>query len=224
MGFLRTLSRALSRAAVVAACAALAAGSPAAAQSSESLARIVTPVRDQALRGNVTIQGSATSPVFSRYELAYAPEPDLSTWIVIGGAVQPVESGMLGVWNTRALPDGQYALRLQVFGVDGSLNETIVRNLKLTNASARPGSPTASTVVTDTTTATPGSGVVAEVQTARNLLQTIVATASQLPDAFMRGARLALLGFVALGAYAVLKKIVLLAIRRLMQRPVDYGR
>jgi len=143
---------------------------------------------------------------------------------VIGGAVQPVESGMLGVWNTRALPDGQYALRLQVFGVDGSLNETIVRNLKLTNASAGPGSPTASTVVTDTATATPGSGVVAEVQTARNLLQTIVATASQLPDAFMRGARLALRGFVVLGAYAVLKKIVLLAIRRLMQRPVDYGR
>jgi hypothetical protein len=215
------LLRALSWAAVAAICASLTAGLPASAQSSESLARIFTPVRDQTLRGNITIQGSAASPVFSRYELAYASEPDLSTWIVIGGAVQPVESGMLGVWNTRALPDGQYALRLQVFGFDGSLNETIVRNLKLANAGAMPDG---SAVVTDTATAAPGTGVVAEVQTARNLVQTIVATASQLPDAFMRGARLALLGFVALGAYAALKKLVLLALRRLMQRPVDYGR
>jgi len=217
MGLLRTLSWA----AVAAVCAALTTGSPASAQSSEALARIITPARDQTLRGNVTIQGSATSPVFSRYELAYAPEPDLSTWIVIGGAVQPVASGTLGAWNTRALPDGQYALRLQVFGFDGSLNETIVRNLKLANADAAPGS---SAVVTDTATTAPGTGMVAEVQTARNLLQTIIATASQLPDAFMRGARLALLGFAALGAYAALKKIVLLALQRLMRQPVDYGR
>lgn len=196
-------------------------GSLASAQSSESLARIVTPVRDQTLRGNVTIQGSATSPVFSRYELAYAQEPDLANWIVIGGAVQPVEAGMLGVWNTRPLPDGKYALRLQVFGIDGSLNETIVRNLTLANAIATP-TPAIAAVITDTMGS--ATGVVAEVQTARNLLQVAIATAAQLPDAFMRGARLAILGFLALGAYLALKKVVLFTIQRLTQRPVDYGK
>lgn len=196
-------------------------GSLASAQSSESLARIVTPVRDQTLRGNVTIQGSATSPVFSRYELAYAQEPDLANWIVIGGAVQPVEAGMLGVWNTRPLPDGKYALRLQVFGIDGSLNETIIRNLTLANAIATP-TPAIAAVITDTMGS--ATGVVAEVQTARNLLQVAIATAAQLPDAFMRGARLAILGFLALGAYLALKKVVLFTIQRLTQRPVDYGK
>lgn len=200
---------------------ALAVGSLAVAQSGESLARIVTPVRDQTLRGNVTIQGSATSPVFSRYELAYAQEPDLANWIVIGGAVQPVQSGMLGVWNTRPLPDGKYALRLQVFGTDGSLNETIVRNLTLANADTSP-TPAVSAVITDT--AATGAGVVAEVQTARNLLQIAITTIAQFPDAFMRGARLAILGFLAFGAYLVLKKAVLFAIQRLTQQPVDYGK
>ncbi|MFC1465168.1 MAG: hypothetical protein ACFLMY_09995 [Candidatus Brachytrichaceae bacterium NZ_4S206] len=208
-------------AASVALVIAFAMGSLASAQSGESLARIVTPVRDQTLRGNVTIQGSATSPVFSRYELAYAQEPDLANWIVIGGAVQPVQSGMLGVWNTRPLPDGKYALRLQVFGVDGSLNEAVVRNLTLANAAAAP-TPAIATVITDTTG--PSAGVVAEVQTARNLLQIAIATVAQFPDAFMRGARLAILGFLALGAYLVLKKAVLFAIQRLTQRPVDYGK
>lgn len=200
---------------------ALAGGSLAVAQTGQSLARIVTPVRDQTLRGNVTIQGSATSPVFSRYELAYAQEPDLANWIVIGGAVQPVENGMLGVWNTRPLPDGQYALRLQVFGVDGSLSETIVRNLTLANAASAPATTTPATI---TGTAETGVGVVAEVQTARTLLEIAVATAAQVPDAFMRGARLAILGFLAFGAYVALKRIVLLAIRRFTQRPIDYGR
>ncbi len=221
MRILRLLSNGFLAAIVFATGTAL--RSPAAAQSGESLARIVTPVRDQTLRGNVTIQGSATSPIFSRYELAYAQEPDLVNWIVIGGAVQPVQSGMLGVWNTRPLPDGKYALRLQVFGSDGSLNETIVRNLTLANAAAAP-TPAISAVITDATQATPGAGVVAEVQTARNLLQVAVATIAQLPDAFLRGARLAILGFVALGAYVALKKLVLFAVRRMTRRPVDYGK
>lgn len=195
--------------------------SSASAQSGEALARIVTPVRNQTLRGNVTIQGSAASPVFSRYELAYAQEPDLANWIVIGGAVQPVQSGMLGAWNTRPLPDGKYALRLQVFGVDGSLNETLVRNLTVANATATP-MPAASAVITDS--AGSGVGVVAEVQTARDLLQVAIATAAQLPDAFVRGARLALFGFLAFGAYLALKKAVLFAVQRPKQQPVDYGK
>ncbi|BCX03232.1 MAG: hypothetical protein KatS3mg053_1170 [Candidatus Roseilinea sp.] len=194
-------------------------GSLAVAQPGESLARIITPVRDQTLRGSVTIQGSATSPVFLRYELAYAQEPDLANWIVIGGGVQPVPSGMLGAWNTRPLPDGKYALRLQVFGADGSLNEAIVRNLTLANATAEP-TPAASAVITDAA----GPGVIAEVQTARDLLQVAIATAAQLPDAFARGARLAILGFLAFGAYLALKKVVLFALQRLTHQPVDYGK
>lgn len=190
------------------------------AQTDERLARIITPVREQTLRGNVTIQGTASSPFFSRYVLAYAQEPDLASWVEIGGAIQPVQGGMLGVWNTRPLPDGQYALRLQVFDSNGSVTESIVRNLQLANASAAP-EPAITTIITDTAA---NAGVVAEVQTARNVLQIIAATLSEMPDAFMRGARLAILAFLAFGAYVALKRIVLFAVQRLARRPVDYGR
>lgn len=194
------------------------------AQTGERLARIITPVREQTLRGNVTIQGTASSPFFSRYVLAYAQEPDLASWVEIGGAIQPVQGGMLGVWNTRPLPDGQYALRLQVFDSDGSVTESIVRDLKLANASAAP-EPAITTIITATAAdAGANTGVAAEVQTARNVLQIIAATLSEMPDAFMRGARLAILAFLALGAYVILKRIVLFAVQRLARRPVDYGR
>lgn len=184
---------------------------------------IVAPAENQTVQGDVTIQGTATSPVFSRYEVAYAQEPDLAVWIVIGNAVQPVQDGALGVWNTRAVSDGPYALRLQVFGSDGSISETIVRSLTLANAPVAP-TPAISTLITDTATeAAPTTGVVAEVQTARDTLQVIAMTLSELPAAFIRGARIATIGFVALGAYLVLKKVVLFAIQRLTRRPGDYG-
>jgi hypothetical protein len=192
---------------------------PAQAQSGDPSTRITLPSADQTVRGTVTIQGTATSPVFSRYELAYAQEPDLATWVPLGGSVQPIQNGTLGVWNTRPLADGAYALRLQVFGSDGAINETLVRNITLANAAAPVAAP--ASAVTETVE---GPAVVAEVQTARNTLQVIGATLAEAPDAFARGARIALLAFVALGAYLVIKKLVLFTLRRATQKPVDYGK
>jgi len=183
----------------------------------QPMARIVTPVREQTLRGSVTIQGSASAPAFARYELAYAAEPDLANWVVIGGGVQPVEAGFLGVWNTRALPDGQYALRLQVFGLDGGVGEVLVRNLKLANAQA------ASTPAPAVPTPPPTGGVTAEIQTARDLLNVIIATVERLPSAFLRGARLAALALLAFGGYLLLKRTAQFIVRRYTQRPIDYG-
>ena len=82
---------------------------PAVAQDAP-IARIILPVRGQTLQGNISIQGSATAPKFTRYQVLYAVEPDLLNWILINGAAQPVANGLLGVWNTRPVPDGKYAL------------------------------------------------------------------------------------------------------------------
>lgn len=189
------------------------------AQAADPRAQITLPATDQTVRGTVTVQGTATSPFFSRYELAYASEPEATNWISLGGNVQFVDNGTLGVWNTRPLADGRYALRLQVFNSDGSVTEAIARNITLANADAVAPAPVA--VITDTAQ---GPAVVAEVQSARNTLQVVAATLSELPDAFMRGARLALLAFVVLGAYALIKKLVLYGLRRAAKRPVDYGK
>lgn len=191
------------------------------AQAPDPRAQLTVPGTGQTVRGSVNIQGTASMDNFSRYELSYAAEPDAANWVSLGGAVQPVTAGLLGVWNTRPLPDGQYALRLQVFDTAGTVAETTVRNIVLANAAAAPA-PEAGAAVT--TTAGSGAGVVTEMQTARNTLEVITDAISEIPDAFTRGARIAALGFVALGAYVLLKKVLTYAIHRLTKRPVDYGR
>lgn len=193
---------------------------PALAQGPDPRAQIAVPGTEQTVRGSVNIQGTAAMDNFSRYELSYANEPDAANWVSLGGAVQPVTAGLLGVWNTRPLPDGQYALRLQVFDNAGGVAETTVRNIVLANAAAVTA-PEAGAVITTTEG---GPAVITEVQSARNTLEVITSTISEIPDAFVRGARYAAIGFLALGAYVLIKKLLVMVIHRATKRPVDYGR
>ena len=190
------------------------------AQAPDPRAQIAVPGTGQTMRGTVNIQGTAAMDNFSRYELSYAAEPDAVNWVSLGGAVQPVTAGSLGVWNTRPLPDGNYALRLQVFDNAGTVAENIVRDIVLANAAAAPV-PEAGAAVTTTVG---GPAVVSEVQSARNTLEVIASTIGEIPDAFARGARYAAIGFFALGAYVLLKKVLAFAIHRATKRPVDYGK
>lgn len=181
------------------------------------IARIVTPVRGQTLGASVSAQGSANVPGFSRYEIAYATEPDVKTWQVFGGGTQPVDNGLLSTWNTRALAAGEYALRLQVFSADGKSIEAVVRNLKVEGAAAAatagatPGA--ASGTPRPTTAATPGA-----VATAASI------DTAAIPRAFLRGAEVVGLAFAAFFGYLVVKKVVGFAISRLFHRPIDYGK
>lgn len=181
------------------------------------IARIVTPVRGQTLGASVSAQGSANVPGFSRYEIAYATEPDVKTWQVFGGGTQPVDNGLLSTWNTRALAAGEYALRLQVFSADGKSIEAVVRNLKVEGAAAAatagatPGA--ASGTPRPTTAATPGA-----VATAASI------DTAAIPRAFLRGAEVVGLAFAAFFGYLLVKKVVGFAISRLFHRPTDYGK
>ena len=191
------------------------------AQAPDPRAQISVPGNEQTVRGTVNIQGTAAMDNFSRYELSFAAEPDAANWTPLGGAVQPVTAGSLGVWNTRPLADGKYALRLQVFDTANTMTaQAIVRNITLSNAAAVVA-PEAGAAVTTTAGGPP---VVNEVQSARNTLDEIGSTAGEIPSAFERGARYALIAFAALGAYVLLKKMLAFVIHRLTKRPVDYGK
>ena len=205
---------------VIAVVIAVALGSAVTAQNIDPNARITLPARGQTVRGTITIQGTAKSTVFSRFEVAYALEPDLANWIAFGGAIQPIDNGQLGVWNTRPLTDGNYALRLQVFGTDGTVVETITRDITLANAATSPAA-SATGNVSDTVQS---PVAVNEVQSARDTLQVIADTAGELPGAFVRGGRYALIALGALGAYVLLKQLIAFAIRRFFRLRVDYGK
>lgn len=183
------------------------------------VARITSPIKEQEARNTLVIVGSAVAPGFTRYEIAYALEPEATNWIIIGGNNQPVPNGVLQAWNTRPLADGQYALRLQVFSSDGAVNESIVRNIKMVNAAQAAATP-----APGASTETAGGGQRAsELESARNTLDQLVATAERLPGAFVRGLRWAAFGLAGLIGYALLKKLASLAAARLFRKPVDYG-
>jgi hypothetical protein len=184
------------------------------------VARLISPIKDQEARGTVVIQGSAVSPLFARYEIAFAPEPDAQNWTILGGNTQPVGNGVLLAWNTRPLADGAYALRLQVFNSDGTVSESIVRNVRLINQSA---AASTSSQAAGETTAAAGTGRLSELDTARDALSAVTEAINRIPAAFVRGVRLALLALGAVVAYGVLKQIVLWAARRALRKPIDYG-
>lgn len=182
------------------------------------VARIISPIQDQELRGAVSIQGAAVAPTFLRYEIAYAvaaPEP---AWITLGGSTDPVPNGRLATWNTRPLPDGEYLLRLQVYTADENFF-AVVTGLRLTNAAAAAVTATGAASTTDA----PRTNAPNEFDTARDALSAITDAAERIPAAFLRGARLAAIALGALIGYGLLKSLVLAALRRATRRPIDYG-
>ena len=178
------------------------------------VARIISPIPDQVMRGAYTIQGSAVAPGFLRYEVAYAVTATDPVWITIGGAQFPVPNGTLLTWNTRALPDGNYILRLQVFSTDGTFVATVA-GLKLSNQAA------AGISTPQTTSQRPAAPT--EFDTARDALSTITTAITRIPAAFLRGARFAALALAGVVAYAIVKSILLALLQRVTRRPIDYG-
>lgn len=116
---------------------------------------IVSPVSGQAVQGTVPIDGSSSAPGFVSSELAFAYAGDTTdTWFLIDEADEPERDGVLAQWDTGAITDGDYDLRLRVFLEDGSHLDAIVRGLRVRNYS--PIETDTPTPVTPTLTQIPG--------------------------------------------------------------------
>jgi hypothetical protein len=112
---------------------------------------ILSPSEGQILQGLVEVSGSVTVLGFANYELSFAYQGDpTQTWFVLSSSSLPVFEGALGSWDTTTLTDGDYTLRLRVFLLDGSIQETKASGLRVRNYTAVPTStftPTATPVV-----------------------------------------------------------------------------
>ena len=96
---------------------------------------ISSPQPGDELRGQVEITGSMTVPNFASAELAfnYAASTSADNWFAIQTFPQPVPGPALAVWDTASITDGNYTLRLRVFLEDGSFQDSIVSDLKISN-------------------------------------------------------------------------------------------
>lgn len=104
------------------------------------------PFTGETLRGVVTIFGSADTDSFIFYKLEWAPADNPEVWIAVSNIIeQPVRNGVLDRWDTRAVPDGMYRLKLTV--VDDRYQEVCrftaervaVRNAEADGAAAGQG-------------------------------------------------------------------------------------
>ena len=102
------------------------------AQGSQAV--ITSPVDGQEIAGTLTVSGSASHPDFTRYELAFGPDPNpKDAWQVFSENNQQVANNVLGAWNTTSVADGTYMLRLRVVRKDSNYSEAFVRGLAVRN-------------------------------------------------------------------------------------------
>ncbi len=128
--------------AVLAVAAPVGAIGPASPLLQDVAAVISSPQSGQSVRGSVQIIGSALHPAFDRYELYFTAEPG-ENWVFIGDAkFAPVSNGVLGVWETGGLPDGNYSLRVRVVRQDGNYDDGFARNVVVANTTPPTPTPT----------------------------------------------------------------------------------
>lgn len=96
--------------------------------------RLTAPVSGSVLQGSVEVTGTSAVDGFFAAEISfsYASDPT-STWFLIYSTDQPVTNGLLTVWNTNLVTDGDYTLRLHVTLQDGTILETLVTGLRIRN-------------------------------------------------------------------------------------------
>ncbi|HEX8991137.1 MAG TPA: hypothetical protein VF784_05615 [Anaerolineales bacterium] len=88
---------------------------------------IVSPADGQTLQGQVTVKGTTDIPNFSSAELAFAYNPDpTDTWFTIQTASLPVTGDVIATWDTTAITDGDYVIRLRVNLQDGSTSDAVI--------------------------------------------------------------------------------------------------
>jgi hypothetical protein len=95
---------------------------------------IDSPASGQAVEGEIEIRGSNAVDGFQSYEVAFASAGDSTqSWNLILHNAQPIQDGIMAVWDTNAIPNGVYYLRLLIIKADGSQSVVTVGNIHVRN-------------------------------------------------------------------------------------------
>ena len=118
---------------------------------------ITTPKSGSALQGKVDVRGYIKSTNFAGYDLdfSHSPSPDAG-WFNITTSDKNPTDGLLGVWDTSSISDGNYRLRLTVHYKDVTKAEIFVEEIRVRNYTPvetntpAPGNLASPTLVTST--------------------------------------------------------------------------
>ena len=132
---------------------------------------ITSPQAGQVVQGAVTVSGTSAADGFLSAEVSFAYSGDAAgTWFLVAVSSQPVTDGNLAAWDTTAISDGNYTLRLRVTLFDGTTLDALVPDLRVRNYT-----PAETSTPTITPTATPTSEFTA------TPLPTVTPTATPFP-------------------------------------------
>jgi hypothetical protein len=109
-------------------------------------AEITSPLTSTQIRGRVQVKGSANHPQFDFYKVEFGPgeNPSDDKMSIIGAIhKEQITNNLLETWDTTAIGDGTYTLRLRVVDKTGNYKEVWVRRLSVANA-LPPDTPTPS--------------------------------------------------------------------------------
>jgi hypothetical protein len=83
------------------------------------LARLTAPGQNQTISGSIAVMGAANLPNMQYYKVEFRPAGTSAAFSYITGQPRSAD-GVLGVWNTAAVPDGTYTVRLVVVDETGN--------------------------------------------------------------------------------------------------------
>jgi hypothetical protein len=97
---------------------------------------ITTPASGSAVQGKVDVSGYIKSTNFARYDLDFSHGPGSEDgWFNITTGDKNPADGLLGVWDTSSISDGNYRLRLTVYYKDSTKAEYFADEIRVRNYS-----------------------------------------------------------------------------------------
>ncbi len=88
--------------------------------------RVDNPQPGDVLKGVIEIRGTVQAESFESYDVAFAYNDDTTnTWFIIQSGREPVEDGVLALWDTATIADGIYRLKVIIRSTNGKTEELI---------------------------------------------------------------------------------------------------
>jgi hypothetical protein len=98
---------------------------------------ISNPLEGSVISGVVEIRGKTEIIGFTHQEVGFSyQENPTNTWFLLSKSDQGVKDGPLALWDTNAISDGDYSIRVRVFFSDGSWRDALVTGIKVRNYTA----------------------------------------------------------------------------------------
>lgn len=181
---------------------------------------ITNPVPGAAVQGLFPIEGNISTPGFKSAELSFAYHGKQETWFLIDQLVETSESNILTNWDTTKITDGTYDLRIVIYYQDKNPVIHIVEGIRIRNYSIiETNTPTPTNTIdfaqlTSQVTATPVPSPTSTITPTPILTPTplptnaLTFTDKDISNGVKTGAMVAALGFLLMGVYISLLKII----------------